>query len=234
MKRVLIVAAVLAATGGLVWLLVREPAVARGFVDASRWMRDRGALGVVVLAAAYNAATIVFVPHSAITLPIGFAYGMLGGLAFGLPVSFAAAAVTFFLGRGVLRHRVEQHYKDSKRLQAIDEAVRHRGLLVVTLIRLAPLLPFAAVNYLLAMTAVSTRDYLAGSALGMIPYTVLYVYLGDAATDLVAVLEGKETSAWDIVALVVGVVAAIVVSLVMQRLAHRALQGKLGKGKLAR
>jgi uncharacterized membrane protein YdjX (TVP38/TMEM64 family) len=229
MKRVWIVAGLLAAVGGLVWLLARDPSVARGFVAAARWMRSQGALGIAIFAAVYIAATLLFVPHSATTIPAGFAWGFWGGLAISVPVSFASAWIAFFLARHVMRERVERRYKDNEKFHAIDQAVRKRGLLVIILIRIAPLLPFAAINYLLAMTAVSRRDYLVGSAVGMLPFTILYVYLGKAATNVVALLEGKETSHWSIWGLVIGVVAAIVVSVIIQRLAHRALEGKLGR-----
>ena len=229
MKRVLIAAGILAAIGGLAWLLARDPAVAHAFVDGARWMRERGALGIVVFAVVYIVATLLFLPHSATTIPAGFAWGFWGGLAIAIPVSFASAAIAFFLARYVMRDRVEHYYRDNEKLHAMDEAVKRRGLLVICLIRCAPLLPFAAINYLLAATSVSARDYLVGSFVGMIPFTVLYVYLGEAATDVIALLEGKETSSWEIWALVGGAVAAIVVSVIIQRLAKRALEGKLGR-----
>lgn len=227
MKRVWIVAGLLAAIGGLVWLIARDPSVARGFVAAARWMRSQGALGIAIFAAVYIVATLLFLPHSATTIPAGFAWGFWGGLGICVPVSFASAWIAFFLARHVMRERVERRYKDNEKFHAIDQAVQQRGLLVIILIRIAPLLPFAAINYLLAMTAVSRRDYLVGSAVGMLPFTLLYVYLGQAATDVVALLEGKETSHWSIWGLAIGVVAAIVVSVIIQRLAHRALEGKL-------
>ena len=54
----------------------------------------------------------------------------------------------------------------------------------VTLLRLSPLLPLAASNYLYGLTSVDLGSYVAGSFLGMLPGTYAYVttgHLGKAA-----------------------------------------------------
>ena len=52
---------------------------------------------------------------------------------------------------------------------AIDRAIGRDGLKVVTLLRLSPLLPLAASNYLYGLTSVPLKDYMLGSFLGMLP-----------------------------------------------------------------
>lgn len=49
-------------------------------------------------------------------------------------------------------------------------------------VRLVPLLPFNALNYLCGLTAVRTRDYIAGTAVGILPGATAYVAIGAFGT----------------------------------------------------
>jgi hypothetical protein len=59
-------------------------------------------------------------------------------------------------------------YKN-KRFAAIDRAISRNGLKFVMLLRLSPLLPLAASNYLYGLTSVDVGSYVLGSWLGMLP-----------------------------------------------------------------
>lgn len=48
------------------------------------------------------------------------------------------------------------------------------------LLRLSPILPYNILNYAAALTPISFLAYTLSSALAIIPWTVLYVYLGEA------------------------------------------------------
>jgi uncharacterized membrane protein YdjX (TVP38/TMEM64 family) len=87
------------------------------------------------------------------------------------------------------------------------------------LLRLSPMFPFAAVNYVLAATRVSWRQYVAGTALGIVPITALYVYLGSIADDAVAALRGDRVEAWHVVA---ALAIALTITAMLARLARRA------------
>ncbi len=49
--------------------------------------------------------------------------------------------------------------------------------------RLVPILPFTVINYSAGLTAVRTRDYAIGTAVGIVPGTVSFVALGAFGTD---------------------------------------------------
>jgi len=53
----------------------------------------------------------------------------------------------------------------------------------VLLVRLIPVFPFALVNYGSAITAIPLRQYLAGTAVGILPATMAYVWVGDSIDD---------------------------------------------------
>ena len=60
----------------------------------------------------------------------------------------------------------------------MNKVIKRDGIKVVTLLRLSPLLPLAASNYLYGLTSVRLKDYFFGSWLGMLPGTVAYVSAG--------------------------------------------------------
>jgi uncharacterized membrane protein YdjX (TVP38/TMEM64 family) len=54
----------------------------------------------------------------------------------------------------------------NKRFAAVDRAISQNGLKFVTLLRLSPLLPLAASNYLYGLTSVDLGSYVLGSWIG--------------------------------------------------------------------
>lgn len=145
-------------------------------------IRSAGAAGVAAFAIGYVAAAILLLPGSLLTAGVGFAYGPAWGTLLVSPVSVLAATLAFVLGRTVAREWIARRIAGSPRFLAVDEAIGESGFKIVLLLRLSPLLPFNLLNYALGLTRVRLHHYVVASALGMLPGTVLYVYLGSIVT----------------------------------------------------
>jgi len=158
-------------------------------------VRGAGAIGAATFSIAYVAATILLLPGSVLTAGAGFAYGPLWGTLLVSPVSVVAATLAFVLGRTVARGWVARRIAGNPRFAAIDEAIGESGFKIVLLLRLSPLFPFNLLNYALGLTRLSLRDYVAASALGMLPGTVLYVYLGSIVTSASELAAGGREAA---------------------------------------
>lgn len=180
---------------GLVAMAATHLDLARGALALISWSRGAGLLGALVFALAYVLSTVLLLPGSMLTLGAGFAWGPVVGVAIVSPASVLAATAAFVLGRTLLRGRVERRVLGDQRFAAIDRAVGENGFRLVLLLRLSPVLPFNLLNYALALTRVSLRDYVMGSAIGMFPATVLYVYLGSVLTNGSELLAGKPLGA---------------------------------------
>jgi uncharacterized membrane protein YdjX (TVP38/TMEM64 family) len=93
---------------------------------------------------------------------------------------------------------------------------------------LSPIFPFNLLNYALGLTAVKFWTFVFVSWVGMMPGTVLYVYLGSIASDLTSLLAGdvgeSPVGNWP---LYVGLVATLVLTIVISRIATNALSDKL-------
>jgi uncharacterized membrane protein YdjX (TVP38/TMEM64 family) len=188
------------------------------------WVQGIGAWGPVVVIAAIVLACVLFIPGSLMTLGAGFLFGIpLGTVTVSIGSTLGASAA-FFLGRTLTRDLVERRITTHPRFHAIDRAVGSQGFKVVLLVRLSPLFPFNFLNYALGVTKVTFRDYVLASWIGMLPGTVMYVYLGSAAHGLSDALQGKVRSGPEQKALfVIGLVATIVVTGYVTRIARQAL-----------
>ncbi len=217
------------ALAGLLLALTRKTELAGLAVALVEWSRHAGALGAVLYGVAYVASTVLLLPGSVLTLGAGYAWGPLWGVLLVSPVSVLAATASFLLGRTLFRARVERRLGDDPRLQAIDRAIAANGFKLVVLLRLSPVLPFNLLNYGLALTRVRLRDYVLGSALGMFPATVLFVYLGSLMSSASDLLSGHVPTAGAATSTLYwgGLVATVVVMVWVTRTARLSLQRAL-------
>ena len=119
---------------------------------------------------------------------------------------------------------IERRLAGDGRFAAIDRAVGEQGRKIVFLLRLSPVFPFTLLNYALGLTRVKLGDYLIAS-IGMLPATLLYVYTGKVAGDVTAVAGGSAQARGlaDWAVLVIGLVATAAVTVIVTRIARRAL-----------
>jgi len=151
--------------------------------DALLWVQARGVVGVIAYVVIYNLATVLFVPGALLTLAGGAIYGLGWGSLYALLAATLGATSAFAIGRYLARGPICRRLRQHSQFQALDRAVARSGVKIVLLTRLSPLLPFNLLNYAYGVTSVSFFDYLLGS-LGMVPGTVMYVYLGALTGDI--------------------------------------------------
>jgi uncharacterized membrane protein YdjX (TVP38/TMEM64 family) len=192
-------------------------------------IRDMGGVGAAVFVVAYVAATVLLLPGSILTLGAGFAYGPVYGTLLVMLASNVGATLAFLLGRTVLRDWVARRISSDARFNAVDAAVGAQGFRVVLLLRLSPLFPFNLLNYALGLTRVRLRDYVLASLPGMFPGTLLYVYLGSLVTSVSQLTSGQrpDSGPWGRVLFWGGLVATVAVTVLITRIARRALDSAL-------
>ena len=187
------------------------------------WIEQRGAWGAVIFIAAYALATVLFFPGSVLTIGAGLAFGLWRGFVIVSAGATLGASLAFLVARYFLRHRVEAAAKNNAKFAAMDEAISREGWKMVALLRLSPLLPFNLSNYLYGVTGIGFWPYVAASWAGMLPGTFLYVYLGAAGREAAS---GNAAGPWKWVLFGAGLVATIVVTVWISRVAKKALPDK--------
>lgn len=226
--------------------LVAAAAAALIFLDARALLLSGlarlegfGVAGLAAIAVVYVFATVLAAPGSVLTIGAGFQAAVLwpgqpitalfAGYLTAAAGSIAGATLAFLLGRTLARPMVEKRVAANPKFQALDHAIGRTGLKMVFLVRLSPLFPFNLLNYALSLTQIRLRDYVLGSAVGMLPGTVLYVYIGTTAQSLTSAAAGGEGVSTAQTALIVaGLIATFAVVVVITRAASAALRGATG------
>lgn len=171
-------AAVLVIASGA--LLVTSGGLDEGSVEQA--FEDLGAGGaLVVYPLAYAVLTVLLFPGAVITAAGGALFGAWLGTLLSLAGATAGSTVAFLIGRRLGREQVEQIA--GRRIVKFDDWLERRGFLAVLYLRLIPVLPFNALNYGAGVTRVSLRDYVLGTAIGIVPGTFAYAALGGSLHD---------------------------------------------------
>jgi len=136
-------------------------------------------------------------------------------------------------GRYLFRDQASKAAKKYKIIGAVDKAMHTEGLKFTFLLRLCPLVPFNAFNYIMGVTAVKFWDYALGG-LGMIPGTIVYVFIGTTISDIADAAAGKyDRGPAFLVLLIVGSILALVaifyVSYVVKKYLDKTLELEEGE-----
>lgn len=200
------------------------------FKDVLVWISNLGPMAGVIFAAIYITATILFLPGSILTLGAGVIFGVIKG---SIAVSIAStlgATAAFLIGRYLARGWVSNKISGNEKFSAIDDAVAREGWKIVLLTRLSPVFPFNMLNYAFGLTKVSLKHYFWASWIGMLPGTVMYVYIGSLAGDLAILGTGeRKRTLGEWILYGVGLLATIAVTVYVTRLARKALKRKVPK-----
>ena len=228
--------------GAIAFLLVASPALAQstgssaGFNpqdllrNALQWIEGLGIVGGIAFIAIYIIATVAFLPGSILTLGAGIVFGVLLGAVYVFIGATLGAIAAFLVGRYLARGWISKKIEGNQKFAAIDKAVAREGFKIVLLTRLSPVFPFNLLNYAFGITGVSLKDYVLGS-IGMIPGTVMYVYIGSLAGDLAKIgTEDQPTNPavqWTI--RIIGFMATVAVTIYVTRVARQALVEKVSE-----
>ncbi|MCF4970600.1 TVP38/TMEM64 family protein [Nostoc sp. CMAA1605] len=196
--------------------------------QALQWIDSLGTVGAIAFTALYIIATVAFLPGSILTLGAGVVFGVVWGAIYVFIGATLGATAAFLVGRYLARGWVAKKIAYNKKFAAIDRAVGREGLKIVLLTRLSPIFPFNLLNYAFGITGVSLTDYFIGSV-GMIPGTIMYVYIGSLAGNLAMIgTEGQPTNPtaqWII--RIVGFIATVAVTIYVTRIAQKALEEEI-------
>ena len=188
--------------------------------QALEWVGQVEPWGAVMFIAIYAVAAVLFVPGSVLTLGAGAVFGVVWGSIYVSLASTLGATCAFLVGRYLARDAIARKIEGNERFSAIDRAVANEGWKIVGLTRLSPVFPFTLLNYAFGITRVKLGHYVLASWIGMMPGTVMYVYLGSLAK---AASDERARSIGEWVLYGVGLVATVVVTLVVTRIAKQAL-----------
>jgi uncharacterized membrane protein YdjX (TVP38/TMEM64 family) len=126
---------------------------------------------------AYVAVTGLSLPGAVIlTLAGGFLFGAVWGTLFVNLGATTGATLAFLASRYLLRDWVERKF--GKWLGPVQQGFTNNAFSYLLTLRLIPLFPFFVVNLVSGLTRMNVGNYVAATALGIIPGSFVYAYAG--------------------------------------------------------
>jgi uncharacterized membrane protein YdjX (TVP38/TMEM64 family) len=196
----------------------------RNFND---WVGQMGVAGIFIFIIVYAVATVLLAPGAILTIGAGFAFGLWKGF---LAVSGGAtlgASLAFLVARFIARDKIETIAQRNEKFRRIDSAIGKQGAKLIFLLRLSPVIPFNLSNYFYGLTGVKFWPYVLASWIGMMPGTLLYVYIGVAGKAAVSAAAGGEAMkhGWQYwTFLGIGLLATMIVTIWVTKIARDALK----------
>ncbi|EAZ88962.1 TVP38/TMEM64 family protein [Crocosphaera chwakensis] len=211
-----------------------------GFLDAFsitetlqnllQWIQDLGTIGYLIFTLVYILSAVFLIPASILTLGAGAIFGVVKGSVLVSIASILGAIIAFLTGRYFARGWVSKQIEKYPKFQVVDEAVAEEGWKIVGLTRLSPVLPFVILNYAFGITQVSLKDYITASWIGMLPGTIMYVYIGSLVGNIATLgTEGRERSSLEWALYCVGLIATVFVSVYVTKVSQNALNQQIEK-----
>lgn len=131
----------------------------------------------LLFVAIYIVQTALSLPGGAIlTLAAGFLFGVLPGVLIVNVGATLGATAAFLVARYLLRDWIERRF--GARLGAIQAGFARNAFHYLLTLRLVPIFPFFLVNLVSGLTRMRLATYMAATALGIIPGSVIYAYAG--------------------------------------------------------
>jgi uncharacterized membrane protein YdjX (TVP38/TMEM64 family) len=132
-------------------------------------------LVVFVLASIVSVPILALIGATVVTLGpvLGFICSAVG--------TMLAASATFSVGRLVGREPLKRWL--GKKLDALEERISKRGIIAIALIRKVPIAPFTFVNMGLGAAGIRYRDFMIGTALGMLPGIAAFSFVSETALE---------------------------------------------------
>lgn len=167
-------------------------------------------------------AALCLIPTQVTSLVAGYLFG--GGL--GTVVAFlivlSAAVIGFRLWSRVVGTRVLESIGRSAQAQRVHRALFGRSFWrtswLIALVRLSPIMPFAATNLLMASFGVCMRAFLCATVIGVAPRLVAVSLIG------AELAEFRWTAGGDRLGIVLAIGATVLVLTLISRIARKALR----------
>lgn len=151
-------------------------------------MREDALIGVLLYSLITSAMCLLFFPAWILAALAGYLYGPLLGTVLLSPLGAAIASIAFFISRNLMRPMAHKRLSANEYFRAIESSISTKGFLIIFLLRLSSVLPFAPLSYMLGVSNVRFREFFWASWVGMLPGTLMYVYIGSLAADVRQIL----------------------------------------------
>lgn len=164
------------------------------WIGTFEWHEWTFVFGLVVVT-----MSLACTPTTFLAVVTGYFLGMTGTV--WVVISYMSASlIGYFMGQKLAKGFLGDYIKENVKARRIIARASNKRLLVTVLSRLSPALPFALMNVVLSVAKIPIGTFLLGGLVGMLPRTLLFVWLGSQAEMLKSALERNE-GVWPVILL---------------------------------
>ena len=124
-------------------------------------------------------AIIAPIPSFVIAGANGVLFGFLGGVIISWIGALLGATTTFYLSRILGLNFIKKFEKEHVLMVKVNEISKDNGPMIIFFARLLPFISFDIISYAAGLTKISFSKFIIATAIGMLPATVVYVWLGE-------------------------------------------------------
>ncbi|CAA9458024.1 MAG: hypothetical protein AVDCRST_MAG02-1780 [uncultured Rubrobacteraceae bacterium] len=178
LPRVLVGVGILCAVLLVLWLTGWGASLWEVFSDRERVQRAIAGAGVwaplVYLAFLVAQAVVAPLPAPAVAIAGGYTFGVVEGFL----LTWVGVLIGGVISFGISRLFGRDFVAGSARGARLDRYVEEHGLALIFVLRLIPLVSFDAISYAAGLSSIRFWSFFGATALGMLPGTFAFVYLG--------------------------------------------------------
>ena len=135
------------------------------------------------------------------------------------------AVIAFFRARYLMRDLIKLFARRYPVVKATDRAIKHKGFRIYLLLRMCPVIPFNALNYIGGITGVKWQAY-TFALIGILPWQIVLVFIG-ATVGGVNNMHEDDQNSYNTVSITIGCVFSVISLLFMWYYARKELKREI-------
>ncbi len=205
-------------------------------VVAIRWRHELPGLvsglnqhhwGLFIAIALFVPAVLVTAPVSWLTVLMGYVFGFARGALIGSCGGLIGATAAFGVSRFLLRNEVRHWWSRHRLFQALERELGSRGVRLIILARISPVVSCSLLSYLCGATRLSWGRFWAATWLGMAPGSIVYAWIGSSSRDWTSADASVASHPYARALWIAGLIATVGILMQLSRAARRMLDQQL-------
>ena len=193
--RIIIIAFILLTVGTFIWLTAGSDAQSLLFERIE--VSDQRIVFLIILISALTLlSTLSGLPIFYFSMAIGFLLNFTPALLICWGVNVLAVMASFFMVRSAFTEYFREKYGEKKLIKRINKRIGKYGLWSVVFSRAIYIIPTNIINFSFPLSSITTRSYLLGTTVGLLPECLINILAGYLIKHEVILLSAPETRTW--------------------------------------
>lgn len=141
------------------------------------YIKSYGMVAPIIYIVMFTFVPLTLFPDSILAISGGMVFGMIPGTLYTIIGALFGAVLSFYISRILGRSVVSNIVKNKGRY--FEEGVEKKGFILILILRLIPLIPFDVISYLAGLSKIKFKDFILGTAIGIIPGILIFINIGD-------------------------------------------------------